>query len=107
MNIKACNRDLYDTIKYYCLEGVPLPRGVYIGSSNYLELITSQDKPQLQSPPIVMSLNSSSIQVRVYVPAMPNGIVLLFEIWSTAVNVTKAKSLVCLIDDLYDPNDYE
>lgn len=105
--MKACNQDLYDSTKFYCLEGLPQPAGFLYNSSQYLEFITSQDKPSLQPPPSVISVNSSSIQVSVDVPIWPNGIVLLFEIWFSLANDTQTRTLACLIDDLYDPNDFE
>ena len=94
-------------MKFYCLEGIPEPRGIHIDSNNYLQLITSQDKPELQPSPIAINVNSDSIQVRVNTPLRPNGIVILFEIWLSYFNNTQIRNLVCLIDDFLDPNDFK
>jgi hypothetical protein len=107
INFKACNQDIYDSVKFYCLEGIPQPKGIHIDSSNYLELITSQDKPELQPSPSVVNVYSNSIEVRVNPPLEPNGIVVLFEIWLGYLNDTQTRNLVCLIDDFLDPNNFK
>lgn len=106
VNIKACNRDLFDSIKFYCLEGIPQPQGVRINGDNYLEFITSQDRPEFQPPPSLITTGSNSILLRVDIPTRPNGIILIFELWIISNN-TQTYNLACLIEDLYDPNDFE
>lgn len=111
VTIQACNQDLFDTVKFYCLAGIPkqFPNTqiAQAGSNNYIQFITSQDKPDLQQSPILITVSSSTINVRVDIPLRPNGIILLFEIWIADAKRDKLeKNLACVIEDLYDPNDF-
>lgn len=103
ITIRACNRDLTDLTKLYCIEGTPSTPTDF---SNFIFFITSQDRPELQPAPSLISLNSSYVILGVRRPLRPNGIILLYEIWIQSLDTSSSnKELACAIEDLYDPND--
>lgn len=123
INIKACNRDLNDTKKLYCLDGTPeINQTINIekageGLNNSIGFLTSQDRPELQPAPTLLTLNSSYIAVGILRPERPNGIILLYEVFIKKFDQSELASsnnsfqsvnnqqLACAIEDLYDPND--
>ncbi len=121
LSMKACNRDLNDTKKFYCLDGVPeLNQTSSLEKiedlNNTVEFLTSQDRPELQPAPTLITLNSSYIAVGISRPERPNGIILLYEVWIRKIETSElyfnnsyqsisGQQLACAIEDLYDPND--
>ena len=120
ITIKACNRDLKTPDLFYCLNGLPKSNtSVTLGNDSFIQFVTSQDRPENQQPPLLISLNSSYVVIGVLRPKLPNGIILLYEIWiktlkvgvngtadlNTSLSDSKNQNLACAIEDLYDPND--
>ena len=111
ITVKTCNHDLRQPGVIYCLNGTSKVSSNVTFEKNFYKLVTSQDRPELQLPPILISLNSSFAVVGVVSPARPNGIILLYEIWikssssqTDALSSLNNQNLVCAIEDLYDPN---
>ncbi|CAF0916506.1 unnamed protein product, partial [Brachionus calyciflorus] len=105
-NIKACNRDLNDPNRLYCLDGIPESSTKNLPNlNNYTSFITSQDKPENQTEPILISINSTFVIAGVKRPNMPNGIIVMYEIWKKMYNSSNQQAtLACAIEDLFDPN---
>ena len=121
--IQACNQDLADPELLYCLNATAMTLSTFNGSSNgtanpFATFFTSQDKPELQQQPLILTINSSFIVVSLTKPLYPNGIILLYEVFvkqliytnqtnQTWITLEKEgpTTLACAIDDWFDPND--
>lgn len=102
LSIKACNRDLNNPNILYCLQGDPQTHS----ASRFISFITSQSRPENQSQPVLISLNSSFIIIGVGRPLKPNGIIVLYEIYKKSLNLSQQEySLACAIEEFFDPND--
>ncbi len=106
ISIDACNRDLRNETRLFCLKGTVKSNTNSSKNMNFIELVTSQDKPQNQPAPTLISSNTNSALVGVPLPLKPNGIILLYEIWISNLAKSDSKYIACVIEDRYDPNDY-
>jgi hypothetical protein len=125
LEVRACNRDYNDKNVFYCLKGTAIEANTPVPT--LARFFTSQDKPDLQPPPILINVNSSFVVISIPRPARPNGIILLYEIWlkelinsnatlnanatypnasNSSTGVVNRKQLACAIEDLYDPYDF-
>ena len=101
IELKACNRDLNNPTTLYCLQGVPQTHS----ASQFIIFITSQSRPENQTQPVLISLNSSFIIIGVRRPLKPNGIIVMYEIYKRSLNLSEQEySLACVIEEFYDPN---
>ena len=115
ITINACNRDL-QVNQYYCLSGTPAIDSNFQSvkiKGNYIQFYTSQDRPQQQPAPLLISVNSTYVVVGILRPLKPNGIILLYQTWirkltyentTSSLASTATTSLACVIAEWYDPN---
>jgi hypothetical protein len=123
LEVRACNRDFNDKSVFYCLKGTAMEANTPV--ETLARFFTSQDKPDFQPPPNLITVSSSFVVISIPRPTRPNGIILLYEIWlkelinsnttlsssalyPNASNSSAAvgKQLACAIEDLYDPYDF-
>lgn len=72
----------------------------------YIQFFTSQDRPEEQLAPTLISLNATYAVVGVMKPLKSNGIILLYQIWIHKNN-NQGYELACSIEEWYDPNDLD
>jgi hypothetical protein len=111
LEVRACNRDLRNNQVLYCLDGTA-SEGIYL---TFIRFFTSQDRPENQTQPKIVTLNSSFLTININPPTKPNGIILLYEIWlrrfernntlSNSLLSLTDRQLACVIEELYDPYD--
>lgn len=106
LQMRACNQDLKNSSLFYCLNGTPVD--TKSPETGLVQFFTSQDRPEYQPSPMMLSLSSTSIAVGVSRPLKPNGIIILYEIWIKANNTiysnsASSKKLACAIEDMFDP----
>ena len=106
--IKACNQESSAT---NCLVG--LSNSSNITPSNAIIFYTQQDKPELQQTPTIIGVNSTFASLAITKPLIPNGVILLYEVWLKNLNklslaLSKADNnigyLVCAVEEWYDPH---
>ena len=81
ISIRACNIDFSQNL--LCLNGTAVVDNTTVGtiySRTFLQFFTSQDKPEFQLPPTVITLNSSYVIVGVLKPLNPNVILISFKL---------------------------
>lgn len=78
ISIRACNLDFNQN--YLCLNGTAVTDSTSVGTvylRSFLQFFTSQDKPEFQLSPTVITLNSSFVIIGVLKPLSPNVTLLL------------------------------
>ena len=82
VSVQACNSDLFAKNVSYCLLGTPSDNTSSTLTLNNTSVlaITSQDKPELQSAPVLLTANASCLEIGVARPQRANGVILFYEV---------------------------